>query len=265
MLTILSLGAGVQSTTLALMAAHGEIGPMPDCAIFADTEDEKRATYRHLDWLESVLPFPVRRIRRYNISLSEATLRHYRSEPGGLPFTPPFYSPAGKLPTYCSKEWKTRAVINEVRAMCGLLPRQRAPKGLRVEVWIGITTDEAHRMKPCEAPWIKNRWPLLELRKHRRECATWLARNGYPMPPRSACKYCPWMSDDEFAAMEPDDFAEAVTFDAAIRDGGNGTEGPLYVSRHMRPLGEIDFVALAAAKRDVPDLFGDECEGMCGV
>lgn len=29
----LSLGAGVQSTTLALMAAHGEIGPMPDCAI----------------------------------------------------------------------------------------------------------------------------------------------------------------------------------------------------------------------------------------
>jgi hypothetical protein len=26
----------VQSTTLALMAAHGEIGPMPDCAIFAD-------------------------------------------------------------------------------------------------------------------------------------------------------------------------------------------------------------------------------------
>jgi DnaJ-class molecular chaperone len=29
MLRVLSLGAGVQSTTLALMAAHGEIGPMP--------------------------------------------------------------------------------------------------------------------------------------------------------------------------------------------------------------------------------------------
>lgn len=35
-LRALSLGAGVQSTTLALMAAHGEIGPMPDCAIFAE-------------------------------------------------------------------------------------------------------------------------------------------------------------------------------------------------------------------------------------
>lgn len=32
-LRVISLGAGVQSTTLALMAARGEIGPMPDCAI----------------------------------------------------------------------------------------------------------------------------------------------------------------------------------------------------------------------------------------
>ena len=36
-LRVHSLGAGVQSTTLTLMAAHGEIGPMPDGAIFADT------------------------------------------------------------------------------------------------------------------------------------------------------------------------------------------------------------------------------------
>ena len=42
-LRVLSLGAGVQSTTLALMAAHGEIGPMPDAAIFADTGWEPQA------------------------------------------------------------------------------------------------------------------------------------------------------------------------------------------------------------------------------
>jgi hypothetical protein len=60
-LRILSLGAGVQSTTLALMAAHGGIGPMPDCAIFADTGWEPKAVYEHLAWLRSpnVLPFPV--------------------------------------------------------------------------------------------------------------------------------------------------------------------------------------------------------------
>ena len=37
MLEVISLGAGVQSTTMALMAAHGEIEPMPDLAIFTDT------------------------------------------------------------------------------------------------------------------------------------------------------------------------------------------------------------------------------------
>ncbi len=36
LLRVLSLGGGVQSTTLALMAAHGEIRLMPECAIFAD-------------------------------------------------------------------------------------------------------------------------------------------------------------------------------------------------------------------------------------
>lgn len=51
-LRTLSLGAGVQSTTLALMAIKGEIGPLPDAAIFADTGDETPSTMRHLQWLE---------------------------------------------------------------------------------------------------------------------------------------------------------------------------------------------------------------------
>ena len=51
MLNVLSLGAGVQSSTLALMAAHGEIEPMPDCAIFADTGDEPKDVYEWLKWL----------------------------------------------------------------------------------------------------------------------------------------------------------------------------------------------------------------------
>lgn len=58
MMRIISLGAGVQSTTMALMAAHGAITPMPDCAIFADTGWEPIAVYDHLRWLMSpnVLP-----------------------------------------------------------------------------------------------------------------------------------------------------------------------------------------------------------------
>lgn len=49
-LRCLSLGTGVQSTTMALMAARGALTPMPDCAIFADTGWEPEAVYDHLDW-----------------------------------------------------------------------------------------------------------------------------------------------------------------------------------------------------------------------
>lgn len=52
---ILSLGAGVQSSTLALMAAAGEVTPMPVAAVFADTGDEPTSVYRWLDWLTTQL------------------------------------------------------------------------------------------------------------------------------------------------------------------------------------------------------------------
>ncbi len=54
---ILNLGAGVQSTTVFLMAHEGEL-PMIDYAIFADTQEEPKAVYQHLEWLKQV-PAPV--------------------------------------------------------------------------------------------------------------------------------------------------------------------------------------------------------------
>ena len=64
MLTVISLGAGVQSSVMALMAAHGEITPMPDCAIFADTQAEPTRVYEWLSWLETQLPFPVHKVTK---------------------------------------------------------------------------------------------------------------------------------------------------------------------------------------------------------
>ena len=64
----ISLGAGVQSTVLALMADRGEHGlPQPDLAIFADTGWEPPHVYEHLDWLESQLSFDVVRVNNGNL------------------------------------------------------------------------------------------------------------------------------------------------------------------------------------------------------
>ena len=51
MLNILSLGAGVQSSTVFLMSCRGML-PKLDAAIFADTQWEPKAVY---EWLSRVL------------------------------------------------------------------------------------------------------------------------------------------------------------------------------------------------------------------
>ena len=64
----ISLGAGVQSTVLALMANKGLHGlPKPDVAVFADTGWEPPHVYEHLDWLESKLSFEVVRVQSGNL------------------------------------------------------------------------------------------------------------------------------------------------------------------------------------------------------
>lgn len=72
---IISLGAGVQSSTMALMAATGEIELMPTAAIFADTQAEPGSVYRWLDWLEKQLPFPVYRVTQGSLEEDAVTIR----------------------------------------------------------------------------------------------------------------------------------------------------------------------------------------------
>ena len=58
-LTVLSLGGGVQSSVMALMAGEGAFDRVPDCAIFADTHWEPPSVYEHIEWLRDRLSFPL--------------------------------------------------------------------------------------------------------------------------------------------------------------------------------------------------------------
>ena len=87
MLNIISLGAGVQSSTMALMAAHGEITPMPDAAIFADTQNEPDSVMRWLDEMEKHLKFPVYRVTKSDLAKDALDYRDGKSRTGAnMPF-----------------------------------------------------------------------------------------------------------------------------------------------------------------------------------
>jgi hypothetical protein len=245
-LRVISLGAGVQSTTLALMAMHGEFGPMPDCAIFADTQWEPAAVYAHLEWLDLQVPFPVYRVTQGN--LKEA-LRE-----GGFSAVP-FYTTTGLGARQCTYQYKLRPLYRQVRQLLG----GKTPKG-GCEMWVGISSDEMIRMKDARVQYIKNRFPLVERRMSRNDCLRWLERQGYPTPPRSACLGCPFKRDSEWreTRKNEEEWEETIGVDLAIRAGGKAQ----YMHRSCQPLSQVDF----STAEDHGQLnFLSECEGMCGV
>lgn len=260
----LSLGAGVQSSVTALMASEGLITPMPNFAIFADTQWEPQSVYDWLDWLKPRLAFPVYTVTKGD--LKNDNLRIVRSKKSGKLYHKSeipahILKPSGghgMLPRHCTVDYKINPIIKKLRELTKKQP---------TEQWIGISTDEAHRMKPAKDPWITNRWPLIELGMSRDDCLKWMEERGYPRPPRSACIACPYHSDFEWARLkkeEPMEFLRAAYWEKKYQEvaaDDDVTTGVPFLHSSCKPLETVEF------KTDDPkqNLFGNECEGMCGV
>ncbi len=267
-LRVLSLGAGVQSTTMALMAAAGELTPMPDAAIFADTGWEPEAVYKQLGWLCSgVLPFPIHIAKAGDI---RSAILARRNTSGGEFAAVPWYTKnadgsEGIGRRQCTSEYKIAPIMRTCRVLLNTPPRGRIAKG-SVEVWIGISIDEASRMKPARNQWMVNRWPLIERNLSRNACLAWLKAHGFPEPPKSSCIGCPFKRDTAWIEMRknaPTEWADAVAVDAALRQTRAG-KAQEFMHDSRLPLPEaID--RAEQDKREQPDLFQNECEGMCGV
>jgi hypothetical protein len=251
---------------MALMAAAGEIKPMPDCAIFADTKAEPTEVYRHLDWLSSKLPFPIYRVSSGDLRAEILGAMNGENRMDGRP---PFFTAAGgMLRRQCTHDFKIRPITSKIREMIGLKRGAKGPKLPIVHQWIGISVDESLRMKPSQASYIEHRWPLIEKNMDRTACIAWCKENGHPVPPKSACTFCPFRDDAEWAAMKarsPQAFADAVSVDAIIRPGMPGVKRPAddqwFVHRRRIPLSEVEF---STPQRKL-DSFTDECDGVCGV
>lgn len=261
---VISVGAGVQSSTIGLMAKHGLITPMPIAGVFADTQAEPASVYRWLDWLEKQLPFPIYRVTKG--SLEERDLELKVSKTSGQTYRnsmiPAYTEDGGILPRKCTKDFKVLPVLSKVRELAG---GARDGDPLKIIQWIGISTDEVMRMKQLDVSWVQNRWPLVEMRMNRQDCLTWMEKNGYPRPPRSACRFCPYHSDYEWSRLkeeEPNEFLEAVAFEKRMQ----AASAKSYTARSVpflhgsrQPLDQVQF-----SDKSQRNLFNNECEGMCG-
>ena len=273
-LRVLSLGAGVQSSTLALMIHKGKI-PMVDCAIFADTQAEPPKVYEWLKFIKKTVNYPVHIVTWRNLEqdVLDASEGKYQA------FTIPFYrknketEQKGMLMRQCTADYKIKPVTKKVRELLGYKKGERVDlKKVKVEMLMGISTDEMRRMRMNRLRYINNQYPLInDFGMSRQDCIAWIKNNGYPMPTKSACYFCPFHSQStwkEIKDNDPELFQKAVEMDKKIRDQEkykikNKFKDDLYLHRSCQPL---DKALEDDGQLDMFDGFDSICdEGMCGV
>lgn len=169
----------------------------------------------------------------------------------------------GHLNRHCTYDYKMVPIVREVRRLLGITGK---PTGdARATCLLGISVDEAGRMKPAREEWMTNQFPLVDARISREECRRIIGEHGIEQPPRSACYFCPfhslkywkWLRD-----YHPAEFERACVFDEQIRHGLKAVQGTAYLSAKRKPLREINLDG--NGQREI-DGFENECEGHCGI
>ena len=242
---IWSSGGGVQSTAIAALICQGELSP--DLSIIVDTERELSTTWDYLyKWV--VPELEAAGVDLHRVPKSQyATVDLWRNDDILIPAFTTEGDGVGKLPTYCSNEWKQR-----------VMRRWAVEEGVKkADVWIGFTIDELRRVTQPTGKW-QHAYPLIDRRMTRGDCIALVKRMGWPEPPRSSCWMCPNKPKSEWQWQKenaPDDFQRAIGFEMGIQ----AKDPDLWLTQSGMPLEETEF-------DDQQDLFTGRCDsGMCFV
>lgn len=261
---VISLGLGVQSTALYYMSSMGEL-PRCDYAIFSDPGREKKETIEYLkylqDWKDKNNGIPIIVVDDKNLftdllKKENSTKNRFASIPA---FTKDENGKAGMLRRQCTGEYKIAQVDRAIKKVLGLEKKDRFPK---VDVWIGITLDEMSRMAiPQQQKWKNLVYPFCGYQidhtgkgnkfeesnfiMRRSDLLEWYKSHNLPLPVKSSCIFCPFQSDVNWLELKrnhPEDFADAIKIDHAIRDSSKrGIKQPIYLHNSCKPLENVKF------------------------
>jgi len=241
---IWSYGGGTQSVAIAVLVAQGRL-PRPDRILMADTSREATETWDYLDNVIRPLGLEVEIVGH-----DRATVDLFS---GNGDVLLPMYTPdGGRLPSYCSNEWKKRPIERWLRTHGYGVLRP-------ITMWLGISVDEIHRAKPNSTSWIENQWPLLDVPLRRDECRALVAEFGLPQPPRSSCWMCPHRGDEQWKRLRdhyPEDWARAIDLEREVQ---NRKDPFVFLHGSRKPLNHTDL------NDNQGDLFPDCDGGYCFV
>lgn len=261
---VVSYGGGVQSTALLVLAAQGKIDY--GTFLFANTGDdsENPATLRFVrevatPWAaeHGVEVVELQRVMRDGST--RTLLEEIKTQDRSIPIPARMGEGRGGFGRKrCTDRFKIAVVRRETI-------RRGASVKHPATVAIGISTDEIERAKVSgldpRDPTRTVAYPLLDLGVSRQDCRRLIADAGLPVPPKSACVFCPLHDMETWRRMRterPDEWATAVDVDGLIRERalrlGRGDVGLVHAH-----------AALSEAVDDQLALFTDgECDsGYC--
>ena len=261
-----SYGGGVQSTCLLVLAAQRQIDfPV---LLFAnvgdDSEDPATLDYLH----RYAMPYAaahgielheLHRTRRDG-SVETPYGRLTREGSRSLPI-PVRMSSGAPGTRSCTADFKIKVVGRWLKA-------HGASEQNPATIGIGISLDEIHRVNNRRAmPYERPVYPLLDhippLR--RVDCQRIIAAAGLPIPPKSACFFCPLRRPSAFAEMRrdrPELFARVCALEDLlnVRRAALGKDA-VWLTRFNRPLVE----AIPQAQNVLPglDAPADDADHVC--
>lgn len=241
MIQAFSYGGGVQSTAALVLAAHGQIDYRTFLFSNVGEDSERPETIAYVR--DVAMPFAA----EHDLELVELTPTRFKQpqtllnllvDPKRMSLGIPMRGSDGGpvVPRSCTRDFKIRVVDRE-------LVRRGATKDEPATIGLGISTDEWQRATNRPGEHHVPAYPLLDLGISRSDCARAIADARLPLPPKSACWFCPYTRMAEWIEMkqrDPDRFAAAVALERTIRDkqiaAGND---PVYLTRYRGPLDEV--------------------------
>lgn len=214
----LSYGLGVDST--AILVGWQKRGIRPRIITFADTGAEKPGTYAFLpvinEWLRDV-GFPEVTVVKY-----QPVRAPYDTLEGNCLSNETLPSLAFGFKS-CSIKFKREPQEKYVKKLDWV--QELWADGGRILNAIGYDARETHRSAAKGNEQWEYTYPLRVWGWDREECKRQIAAAGLPVPPKSACFFCPATKKPELvqlAADHPDLIDRAIAIEQNARDGKHG-------------------------------------------
>ncbi len=254
---ILSCGAGMQSTALALMSCENKLikenrrngmvhplVPIYDAIIFCDLGLEPVWVYHQVDFIKKacddaeipfyVLQSPLYGDYRHNFGKSRVvSIPFWTVDPDGK---------KGKMMRNCTLDYKINLICKFVRTeLLGYKKGQRTKtEDIKAhKMHIGFSKEEERRCRPNPHKMFENVFPLCEMNLTRADNYAYILDVWQLDTKASACCFCPFHTNYFYAYIKDNDVAayeKTIEFDEMLEREQPNTKirSKMYISRSRK-------------------------------